>query len=461
MAWLGAVVGCGPSVGPVGDGDGTATSGGTVGSTSGVSADGSTGGIADSTDSTAGDSSSGDPAPDVPSLDVLFVIDDGPSMREEQTNVARNLVAMMQRLEGLTDGEGNQLSLGAHVMVTRASAASPRCGGGDGGTPVTTACLDRLDAFGDPAACESVCPESVVPSGDFIAFDGEQSNVDPPSEVDLDGDGEVESATTRALGCLGPQGTGGCPYASPLEAIRIAVDPDAAWNSGPDPFLRDDVPLAVVVISDGVDCSGVSESAIADELYWEVDPSTGMVAPSPAVCWTAGVQCDGPDANGFYSSCAPTDSPLTATEVYVELFEELREVRGKHVFMLGALGVPPVTSHNQEWPFEPIEGGIFDLQPRQWTEDDLLPSDASEGLTIEDKQFATGIGPGCTEIGRDDQPLGQASPPLRVAAVCDALDITDANGEPQTRCCIESICDEDFSVAINCLFAAPMTLPPG
>ena len=461
---VGAVVACGPLAGPGGGGDGTATSGGTLGSTSGAAAEGSTGGSgsSDGSDSTGADGESGEPPPpDEPRLDVLFVIDDGPSMREEQVNVARNLVAMMRRLEDLTDGEGAPFRPHTQVMVTSASTSNLRCESTNGGTPVTSACVQRLGAFDDPAACESVCPEPVVPNGDFIVYDADGSNVGPVSALDLDGDGQAESAATRALACIGPQGTAGCPYAAPLEAIRAALDPGAPWNGGPEPFLRSDVPLAVIVISDGTDCSGADASVLSDDAYWEVDPMTGIAAPSPAICWNAGVQCEGPDADGWFTGCAPTSSPLTEIAAFVEFLVELREMHGKDVVMMGALGVPPVTAHNSEPPFEPIEGGIFSLQPRQWTEGDLLPSDADLGLTIADKHFATGIGPGCTGIGRDDQPLGQALPPLRVAEVCDGLDIVDDNGNAATRCCIESICDDDFSAAIHCLTPRAITLPPG
>ncbi len=34
--------------------------------------------------------------------------------------------------------------------------------------------------------------------------------------------------------------------------------------------------------------------------------------------------------------------------------------------------------------------------------------------------------------------------------MCESLDYEE-NGERQVRCCIESICDEDFSKAIDCL----------
>jgi hypothetical protein len=40
---------------------------------------------------------------------------------------------------------------------------------------------------------------------------------------------------------------------------------------------------------------------------------------------------------------------------------------------------------------------------------------------------------------------------VRVREVCESLNYENDDGEEQIRCCIESICDEDFSKAIDCL----------
>ena len=107
------------------------------------------------------------------------------------------------------------------------------------------------------------------------------------------------------------------------------------------------------------------------------------------------------------------------------------------------LGIPEVTAHNPEPPYEPIEGGVKDLIYRQWNDADILPGD---GGTAASKQFEFGIGPGCT--GKDGQGnyTGQAIPPLRIKEVCESL-----NDGDKIRCCMESICDDDFSPAIECL----------
>jgi hypothetical protein len=46
---------------------------------------------------------------------------------------------------------------------------------------------------------------------------------------------------------------------------------------------------------------------------------------------------------------------------------------------------------------------------------------------------------------------GQAIPPVRVKEVCEALNVDVGTPNEKIRCCIESVCDTDFSDAIGCL----------
>jgi hypothetical protein len=79
-----------------------------------------------------------------------------------------------------------------------------------------------------------------------------------------------------------------------------------------------------------------------------------------------------------------------------------------------------------------------------WPTGDLLPGDPD---TAAEKEWEFGIGPGCTGDDGMNGFTGQAVPPVRVKEVCQALD----ESEDQIRCCIESICDSDFSPALRCL----------
>jgi len=122
--------------------------------------------------------------------------------------------------------------------------------------------------------------------------------------------------------------------------------------------------------------------------------------------------------------------------------------------MLGILGVPLVTARNPDPPFQPTAGGVFDLVYRNWNDGqypagDILPDEFAMGVTAADKLFDFGIGPGCTGQDMTGAFTGQAIPPVRIKEVCESLNL---GPEPaDIRCCIESICDDDFSPAIECL----------
>jgi hypothetical protein len=312
-------------------------------------------------------------------------------------------------------------------------------------------------------ACTNVCVNGAAPEGDpFIAFSPSGDNIpDSIAPTDINGDGVEDNAVAQALACIGPQGIDGCGYESPLENMLQALNQSAAWNQGARPFLRPSALLAIVVITDEADCSVKDWSIMninEDDTYMEGNPDNGGAKePTSAICWNAGVSCDGPDGDGVYTNCQSLDNdklqPIARYTDY--LITTLREGQGKEVVMLGILGVPEVTEHNPNPPYQPIAGGVADLVYRDWIDGiypdgDILP-DEPEGTTAAFKEFKFGIGPGCT--GYDESAgiyTGQAIPPVRVKEVCEALNYEE-NGEEQIRCCIESICDDDFSAAIDCL----------
>jgi hypothetical protein len=182
--------------------------------------------------------------------------------------------------------------------------------------------------------------------------------------------------------------------------------------------------------------------------YFATHPDGGEL-PSSAICWNAGVTCNGPDANGVYVNCFSDDDdgvmhPLSRYTDF--LIEYMREGLGKEVVMLGILGVPPVTAHSPNPPHEPTEGGVHDLVYRKWRDVDILEEDMLAGIDVDYQQWAYGIGPGCTGQDMMGNVTGQAIPAPRIIEVCESLDYED-----NIRCCIESVCDDDFSAALSCL----------
>ncbi len=404
-------------------------------------------------------------------IDVLFVIDNSGTMGEEQRILARAFPLLIERLETLTDSSGVPIETDVNIMVTTSDFGNPLCTPfqPDGyerarGAPIQSACSTRLQdftnltgSFSIPEACLDNCPDPVQPDDPFIHFSSTDDNI-PDSVVptDIDGDGDLDSPAAQALSCIGPQGINGCGYESQLENMLQALNPAAPWNGGARPFMREGALLAIVLVTDEADCSVNDYSTMQNPMFQNVNPNTGMQAASSAICWNAGVTCTGPDANGVFSECHTRDEQdLQLVTRYTNyLIQELRGNQGKEIVMLGILGVPSVTAHSPDPPFTPTAGGMFDLVYRNWRDGqypvgDILPDEFAMGETAADKQFDFGIGPGCTGIDAAGEPIGQAIPPVRMASVCQALDLGDAPGE--TRCCIESICDDDYGPAIGCL----------
>ena len=399
---------------------------------------------------------------DCNAVDLLFVIDNSGTMGEEQVNLSANFPLLIERLQDLTDAEGMPLNPNVNIMVTTTDLGHPQCTPfqPEGyepaqGAPQQVACINRIDDFTGlgsnppafPEACTQGCPVPVAPADPFIHFEGmggTTTNI-PGNNV------------SGALSCIGPQGINGCGYEAPLEAMLQAINPGAAWNTTGKPFLRDGAILAIAVITDEADCSVRSPDGYAfftDQMqntYWEINPDTGTkTQATSAVCWNAGVDCGAPGPNGEYADCTAIDTgvlhPINRYIAYLK--DELIDNQNKEVIMLGILGVPEVTAHNPQPPFNPTAGGVLDLTYRQWVDGaypmgDILPGDDGTAGT---KEFEFGVGPGCT--GEDGMGgfTGQAIPPVRVKEVCESL-----NEEDQLRCCIESICDTDFSDAIGCL----------
>jgi len=424
-------------------------------------------------------------------IDLLFVIDNSGTMGEEQLNLAKNFPMLIEQLQSLEDGRGNQVGADVNIMVTTTDLDNPQCHGPwtkpdyvpAKGSPIYTPCVDRLGRFtgyGDEPmvieeACLDVCDPATPasPTDQFIHFDPTGSNVLGGSPAD-------------ALACIGPQGIDGCGYEAPLESMSQALNPAACWNdpencTDPDwawidrPFLRDGAVLAIAIITDEADCS-VKDFSIMDEpVFMALEPLTDAPMPSSAICWNAGVVCEGLDpVTGTYTGCVSAnkgpageigvgdaDAVLHPLQRYKGLLAEF-QATGREVIMLGVLGVPEVTEHADAPPHQPTAGGLAALEYRNWRDPDvpaggdILPEEWNDGVRAEDKQFEFGVGPGCT--GYDPVSgtyTGQAIPPVRIRDVCESLNRPDdpetADDETRIRCCVESICDADFSPAIRCL----------
>ena len=456
-------------------------------STDGVDETGTTG----ADESSTGDDGECGPGNPCAVVDLLFVIDNSGTMGEEQLNLARNFELLADELDDLgVDADGTDRGEDVHIMVTTTDMGHPLCTAFQPpgyeprlGAPVYTGCNSRIERFTGldpfdpvviPEACTESCPVDVAPDGHFIHTTSTGSNV-PDDDVGT------------ALACIGPQGIDGCGFEAPLEAMLQAINTSACWNSpeqeacDQDPewadvtagFMREEATLAIVLVTDELDCSVLAPSGYtyftdpANDVYWNVNPETGVPQATSAVCFNAGVTCTDVEGDGLYESCESSDTgALHPTARYIDYLGYLRST-GKEVIMMNLLGVPEVTMHDPDPPYEPTGGGVHDLLYRSWVDfpypnGDILPDEWASGITAANKIFELGaLGPGCTGTDLMGNFTGQALPPVRIREVCESLNGTDDEGEPIVRCCIESICDTDFSPAIRCLTGSITQGPAG
>lgn len=208
-------------------------------------------------------------------LDLLFVIDDSGSMREEQVSLAAwSEDSLFGVLKTQSEDEFN-----LHVGVVSTDVGAGPYGimgceqGGDNG---------RLQGSPTTAGCSA-------PMGSYIR------DVAGPDGSRI---ANHEGSVSEAFACIAQLGTAGCGFEQPLESMKRALDGTNADNAG---FLRDDALLAVVIVSDEDDCSAANE-AVFDSAPGRED----FLGPLASFrCFEYGVICDGddPHAPGTKTGC--------------------------------------------------------------------------------------------------------------------------------------------------------------
>lgn len=387
-------------------GTGTGTDGGT------------TDGPGATSDPTAGDETGIDtgPAPAGPAaIDILFVMDNSGSMGEEQAALAASidgLVAGLEAVEGIS----------YRIAVTTTDVGNPWCESTSSeiGRLVASSCRARRGEFvfnGNPPAdvTEVACLDICTLDDLAIAPTPVADDPVPLPRPWIEGGNGVTNlegvGVGDALRCMLPQGVAGCGFEQPLEAVARAIEGSRSVGHPNYGFLRDDAHLAIILVTDETDCSNDTPEIFLNadqggtQDYWS-DPSAS--APTSAVCWNAGVVCEGDGSP--YESCRVNEDVLIPPDTYVDqlnaLLAQKRAVSDASVFFYGVMGVPV------GYPANPI---VF--------------ADAVDPVA----QVDFGIGPGC------EGEAGSAIPPVRQLAVIESFAYDNLVG-PQ----VFSICDPDL-----------------
>lgn len=382
-------------------------------------------------------------------VDILFVIDNSGSMGEEQATLAANFESFISVLER-PEVEANY-----RIGVTTTDNGNPYCGstGPEAGQLRLSSCRSReteftftgaqvVEAYAE--ACEAVCPET------FTAEDGTMINLtnidvqpsitsrDPEEKVrpwleNIEGKTNLPEGlpTTQAFQCFGPQGINGCGFESHLESMWKALRRSQTEGEASYGFVRDNAILSIVHVTDEADCSynDALDTIFRPEgnrIFWS-DPDAPQ--PSSAVCWNAGVVCEG---SSPYSTCRSVNLDVNGAEVTSDPENNaiLRPIERYTSFV------------------QQFEENKKRITPDQEVLVAIIGGVNSDGTityqdTLTDPEFQSdfGIGPGCSSGA------GEAVPPVRLAEFAREFQVGDARN-------MFSICDPNYSPALEAIALA-------
>jgi hypothetical protein len=285
-------------------------------------------------------------------FDILFVIDNSPSMSPKQAELKSRFSQLADQLDQFaTAGNPGHYHIG--VITTDLGAAQFTLGGGQCHPGGDKGAMVALGPAADPS-CQPPVNHAWI---DFDQLHGENNL---PAGQDL----------SKTFACMASVGDRGCGFEMPLESAYQALhDPVPGVNQG---FLRDDSALAIIFVTDEDDCSAPPDG----DLF---DPS--KVAQYGALlsfrCTQFGVVCDGAalpygSSGGPLANCAPAPGGLLyGVDRYLDFFTRPGGVRANPAdVLLFSLAAPPqpfeiITANPQApspGPYVPCTGAVDGMQ---------------------------------------------------------------------------------------------------
>ena len=240
-------------------------------------------------------------------IDILFVIDNSDSMKEEQDSLAANFPRFIDVLNTIEGGLPD-----VHIAVVSSDVGIPpftaeACNGnGDDGLMQNTA---------HPLEGQTTCP---VPNNGARFIEDISGAPGQPRIKNYTG--ELDDV----FSCIARLGNSGCGVEQHLEAMRRALDGRHAENAG---FLRPNAYLAVIILADEDDCSArdtqvFNPATQFDTLNSEYGPFSSFR------CAEFGISCDDRNlarAAADYTTCRPRgDSFMHHPDEYVAFLRQLK-----------------------------------------------------------------------------------------------------------------------------------------
>jgi hypothetical protein len=257
-------------------------------------------------------------------VDILFLIDNSPSMADKQRNLADNFPKFIGVLDSIQGGRPD-----VHIAVVTSDMGAKGSLDAMPGPPVGQLNKGRCADVGDAGVMKM--PAGVTTNPGFVFLADELNDDLSRKGPNFNGDMAAAFAKMATVGAVG------CGFEQHLEAMKQALEPVTATNRG---FLRTEAYLAVIFIADEDDCSMEHSSLIS--------PDTGILGPLQSFrCTRYGITCDtnGGDPNamnalGAKAKCHPNDDSQYLTKIadYVTFLRNIKADDPDRVIVAGIMG---------------------------------------------------------------------------------------------------------------------------
>jgi metal-sulfur cluster biosynthetic enzyme len=289
-------------------------------------------------------------------VDILFLIDNSPSMSPKQAALAQNIPKFIQTIEGTganyhvgiaTSNVGSTIAPGA--LWGSSNIAGCDTYSGDDGLLQNVSCDTRTSVTPQAkGACSTLCPDNK-----FVPTDGKRfiskvegvTNVPVAMEFDPMTNKMVDKGPEKAFKCMALVGDDGCGIEGQLEGAKRALDGHRAENSG---FLRSNSVLAVIFITDEDDCSvQLAKRSENNPMTRDCDPSMPDSYDCYGIdyrCLARSLQCnESMLTEGMKTGCKErANNYLETVDKYVKFFQALRPA--DRLLVSGIWTLPSITN---------------------------------------------------------------------------------------------------------------------
>jgi hypothetical protein len=288
-------------------------------------------------------------------VDILFMVDNSPSMDPKQTALATNFPLMIQRLQQLPGGLPD-----VHIGVISSDMGAGSEGiGGNCDVPLG----DRGLLWGNDPTPGVRATVAGAPNNGCGLNSGARWIEDIQNSNGVGRQQNYTGNLTDVFSCLAKAvGVNGCGYEHQLQSVRVALNPQAGVNDANVGFVRPKGYLALVLITDEDDCSAnPSDTGTTGNDSMFLQRPKGETASMK--CATRGDLCNGApipnydvaagySGTGFstpLSNCAPRDPanppdpaylPLIGVQEMVDWVNRVKARPTEQILVSGIIGWP-------------------------------------------------------------------------------------------------------------------------